>query len=114
MKYLEDALGIEIKLDKTKALADTHLNICAVYSQLGKFYDSTTPNLLILEKHDTAMNHIMKSIILLQDELLHYAAIQKDDSQNDAEKKKQLEDRIAVLAIAYHNLGVEYEYLKQV
>jgi len=60
------------------------------------------------------MNHIMKSIILLQDELLHYAATQKDDSQNDAEKKKQLEDRIAVLAIAYHNLGVEYEYLKQV
>eukprot|EP00330_Aristerostoma_sp_ATCC50986_P004758 CAMPEP_0114580832 /NCGR_PEP_ID=MMETSP0125-20121206/5025_1 /TAXON_ID=485358 ORGANISM="Aristerostoma sp., Strain ATCC 50986" /NCGR_SAMPLE_ID=MMETSP0125 /ASSEMBLY_ACC=CAM_ASM_000245 /LENGTH=71 /DNA_ID=CAMNT_0001772603 /DNA_START=538 /DNA_END=753 /DNA_ORIENTATION=- len=23
------------------------------------------------------------------------------------------EDRVAVLAIAYHNLGVEYEYLKQ-
>lgn len=100
LKYLEDALGIEIKLDKTKALADTHLNICAVYSQL--------------EKHDTAMNHIMKSIILLQDELLHYTA-QRDENQNqnDAEKKKQLEDRVAVLAIAYHNLGVEYEYLKQ-
>lgn len=24
-----------------------------------------------------------------------------------------MEDRIAVLAIAYHNLGVEFEYLKR-
>jgi len=45
LKYLEDALGIEIKLDKTKALADTHLNICAVYSQLGKIFSETNLNL---------------------------------------------------------------------
>jgi len=102
LKYLEDALAIEIKLDKTKALADTHLNICAVYSQL--------------EKHDIAMNHIMKSIILLQDELLIYSMTPEDQNnsiQDESERKKQLEDRIAVLAIAYHNLGVEHEYLKQ-
>lgn len=36
LKYLEDAISIEVRLDKTKTLADSYLNICAVHSQLGK------------------------------------------------------------------------------
>lgn len=101
LKYLEDAISIEVKLDKTKTLADSYLNICAVHSQLGK--------------HDVAMTQIMKSIILLQDEILDYTMATKDgsDQRKDADSKKQFEDRVAVLAIAYHNLGVEHEYLKQ-
>jgi len=106
LRYLEDAISIEIRLDKTKTLADSHLNICAVYSQLGK--------------HDLAMTHIMKSIILLQDEILGYSMPSIQDNtrmnskiQRDPDAKKRFEDRVAVLAIAYHNLGVEYEYLKQ-
>jgi len=106
LKYLEDAIAIETRLDKTKTLADSHLNICAVHSQLGK--------------HDVAMTHIMKSIILLQDEILGYSMPSIQDNtrmsskiQKDPDAKKQFEDRVAVLAIAYHNLGVEHEYLKQ-
>ncbi len=62
------------------------------------------------------MTQIMKSIILLQDEILDYTMASKDgsDPRKDADSKKQFEDRVAVLAIAYHNLGVEHEYLKQV
>jgi tetratricopeptide (TPR) repeat protein len=101
LKYLEDAISIEVRLDKTKTLADSYLNICAVHSQLGK--------------HDVAMTQIMKSIILLQDEILDYTMASKNgsDPRKDADSKKQFEDRVAVLAIAYHNLGVEHEYLKQ-
>lgn len=36
---------------------------------------------------------------------------QKDRTEPEA---KNLQDRFAVLAIAYHNLGVEYEFLKKV
>jgi len=98
---LEDAIAIEVRLDKTKTLADSYLNICAVHSQLGK--------------HDVAMTQIMKSIILLQDEILDYTMSSKNgsDPRKDPDTKKQFEDRVAVLAIAYHNLGVEHEYLKQ-
>jgi len=32
LKYLQDALAIETRLEKSQTLADTHLNVCAVYS----------------------------------------------------------------------------------
>jgi hypothetical protein len=34
--YLSNALEIELKLDSVSTLADTHLNLCAVLSQLEK------------------------------------------------------------------------------
>ena len=51
----------------------------------------------------------MLSIILLQDEFLQTTlpkAKEDDDAISD--------ERLAVLAIAYHNLGVEFEHLKRV
>ena len=62
----------------------------------------------------------MSSIILLQEEFLLKSLPKKkaDDTSGafeiDKLAGKSFEDRMAVLAIAYHNLGVEYEYLKQV
>ena len=43
-------------MDASKALADTHLNLCAVLSQL--------------DRHEDALQHVMLSIILIQDEFL--------------------------------------------
>jgi len=40
-------------MEHPKTLADTHLNLCAVLSQL--------------DRHDDALQHSMLSIILLQD-----------------------------------------------
>lgn len=40
-------------MEHPKTLADTHLNLCAVLSQL--------------DRHDDALQHVMLSIILLQD-----------------------------------------------
>jgi hypothetical protein len=46
------------------------------------------------------------SVVLLQDEFLMKSTATED-------QQKSTEDRVAVLSIAYHNLGVELEYLKR-
>lgn len=56
LKYLEQALSIEGRLSKVDTQADTHLNICAVLSQLNK--------------HELALNHAMSAVILLQEDLM--------------------------------------------
>ena len=48
----------------------------------------------------------MQAIILLQEEIIQ----KTKDFDGD---ESSLEDRLAVLAIAHHNLGVEYEFLKR-
>jgi hypothetical protein len=48
----------------------------------------------------------MLSIILLQDEFLQLTLPKAREEVSD--------ERLAVLAIAYHNLGVEFEHLKRV
>ena len=67
---------------------EIHLNICAILSQLGK--------------HEQALHHAMKALILIQDELLEIA-------ENEVENG---ESRQTVMIIALHNIAVEYEYLK--
>ena len=53
---------------------------------------------------------MMLSIILLQDEFLQIT-LPKAKEEDTAEVS---DERLAVLAIAYHNLGVEFEHLKRV
>ena len=97
LAYLIQALELELKMDASKALADTHLNLCAVLSQL--------------DRHEDALQHVMLSIILLQDEFLRVALPKaREEEGEDAIS----DERLAVLAIAYHNLGVEFEHLKRV
>jgi tetratricopeptide (TPR) repeat protein len=90
--YLQKALKIESKLTNVQNPADTHINTCAVLSQLGR--------------HQTAMEHAQSALILLQEELLSPPGVVGNAKPPQA-------DRIAVLAIAYHNLGVEQEFLKR-
>ena len=56
LKYLERALAIEFKLPNQDSIADTHLNVCAVLSQLNR--------------HEEALEHVLMSIVLLQDEFM--------------------------------------------
>jgi tetratricopeptide (TPR) repeat protein len=93
LQYLQKALKIESKLDRVDNPADTYLNTCAVLSQLGR--------------HQSALEHSQQALILLQEELSK--VIGPMAQGNEAPKA----DRIAVLAIAYHNVGVEYEFLKK-
>ena len=86
LSFLQNALQIEKKLSVAENAADTHLNICAVLSQLNK--------------HDLALLHATSAVALLQELMLGGSALNSD--------------RFAVLAIAYHNIGVEQEFLKRV
>jgi len=53
----------------------------------------------------------MKALILIQDELITKIMAQ-EEADATAEVKKP-EDRLTVLCIAYHNIAVEQEFLKQ-
>lgn len=92
LQYLQKALKIESKLTNVQNPADTHINACAVLSQLGR--------------HQAALEHGQSALILLQEELL------SAPGQGGSAAPPQA-DRIAVLAIAYHNIGVEQEFLKR-
>lgn len=102
LNFLQRALTIESRLQKPEIQADTHLNICAVLSQLNK--------------HELALNHAMSAVILLQEMMLS-KKLSPGDYVEDAEEEMNLpaetsKDRTAVLAIAYHNMGVEQEFLR--
>ena len=59
-----------------------------------------------LGRHQAALEHAQNALILLQEELL------SPPGAGTAAAPPQA-DRIAVLAIAYHNIGVEQEFLKR-
>jgi tetratricopeptide (TPR) repeat protein len=52
LQYLQKALKIESRLERVQNPADTHLNCCAVLSQLGR--------------HQSALEHAQSALILLQ------------------------------------------------
>jgi len=79
MNYLNRALALE------SGNPNTHLNLCAVLSQI--------------KKHEKAAEHAMMAVILLQEMFI----LSKDDTEETA----------SLLSIAYHNLAVEFEYLKR-
>lgn len=95
LTYLEKALKIENSNECASYPADTHLNLCPVLSQLGR--------------HSEALEHAQNALIMLQEEL--FTVTMNNDS--DDAKVEQRADRISVLAIAYHNIGVEEEFLKK-
>lgn len=78
--------------------ADTHLNTCAVLSQIGR--------------HQGALEHAQSALILLQEELFGGGAAGAGAGGEGGDQPPRA-DRIAVLAIAYHNMGVEQEFLKK-
>ena len=102
LNFLQRALTIESRLQKPEIQADTHLNICAVLSQLNK--------------HELALNHAMSAVILLQEMMLSKrldpAAFEQDAEDEATLPAETSKDRTAVLAIAYHNMGVEQEFLR--
>ncbi|CAM9237945.1 unnamed protein product [Chrysoparadoxa australica] len=94
LQYLQKALKIEAKLgSRVQNAADTHLNACAVMSQLGR--------------HQSALEQAQASLILLQEELFGGGSLTGEVQQQPRA------DRVAVLAIAYHNMGVEQEFLRK-
>ena len=116
--YLEEALileysylnSVESEKDFEECLlidnpSDAHLNICVSLSSLGR--------------HEQALQHAMKALVFVQSELIQRQNLIQNQhhDQNMAkilqnERLKPIEDRYVVLAIAYHNIASEQEYLK--
>lgn len=69
---------------------EIHLNICAILSQLNK--------------HELALHHAMKALILIQDELLELS--------ESSPPTGVMESRQTVMIISLHNIAVEYEYMQ--
>jgi tetratricopeptide (TPR) repeat protein len=57
-----------------------------------------------MDKHDLALQHAMKALILIQDEIVNRMTLDGEATPPE---------RLVVLSIAYHNIGVEYEFLKK-
>ena len=87
LKYLERAQRIEMKSRHVANPAGTRLNLCAVLSQL--------------ERHSEALEHAQAAVVLLQEELSMMSTI--DDF---GDKNPEALNKMAVLAISYHNIGV--------
>jgi len=87
LSYLRQALKVEVTLQTDDVtVAGTHLNICAILSKL--------------EKHDKAVQHALCSLELISNRIAQSeSSVQSDD--------------YSVLAIAYHNVAVEREFLHQ-
>ena len=86
LQYLFRALEVELQTESAENPSATHLNICATFSQMGR--------------HEEAHEHAEKAIMQLQAEW--------DNSDNPTEEHPTNK---SFLAMAYHNLAVEQEYL---
>merc|ERR1740129_2528047 len=114
VSFLERALMIEEFVRDADA-AQTHLNLCATLSQL--------------KRHADALYHAQTAVIRMY-ELLSLPAAARSSSpssgrsrrnaagqepghgEDEAAKKEEPTEQATVLCIAYHNLAVEHEYLK--
>lgn len=96
LQFLTKALEIESNLSgDAHNPSDTHLNICAIQSQLGR--------------HELALEHAQAALVMLHDELFDNTESTLDGTQ----PFPPLAERMSVLAIAYHNMGVEQEFLSR-
>jgi hypothetical protein len=86
LSYLRKALKIEVSLQTDDVtVAGTHLNICAILSKL--------------DKHDKAVLHAECALQLISARVENGEGVTQDEH--------------SVLAIAYHNVAVERDYLHQ-
>ncbi|GMF65466.1 unnamed protein product [Phytophthora lilii] len=111
LKYLKEAAQIGSGSAHVKNLSITHLNLCAIQSQLGR--------------HDLALEHAQAAIFHTQEELVYLEDGGSDERDEDGERDndnrdqaslvdaldpKTREEKIISLAVAYHNLAVELEF----
>lgn len=111
LSYLEQALDLEYTclntadfttVDESLKISnpcEIHLNICAILSQMGK--------------HELALHHAMKALLLIQDELVARTSVDHTTDGSGAPQTNLNDDRFTVMVIALHNIAVEHEYLKQ-
>ena len=68
-----------------------------------------------MNKHELALHHAMKALLLIQDELISRTNDSEPamNTSQDGSGQNANDDRFTVMVIALHNIAVEHEYLKQ-
>ncbi|CEG49180.1 Tetratricopeptide TPR1 [Plasmopara halstedii] len=94
LKYLQEAARIGAHTIHVKNLSITHLNLCAIQSQLNR--------------HDLALEHAQAALFHSQEELVQLKEKRLDPCYVLDERTQ--EEKIICLAVAYHNLAVELEF----
>lgn len=100
-----DAFEAALLLDNP---SDAHLNLCVSMSDLAR--------------HEQALLNAMQALVFVQNEIIERTNIGKPTKEGTKETAKEensgllkpLKDRYAVLCIAYHNIAVQHEFLKNV
>jgi tetratricopeptide (TPR) repeat protein len=92
LQYAEKALDLETKSKKADNPACTHLNLCAILSQL--------------DRHRHALEHCQCALALLKGEGRGYAGTATPGFMDEDEAAES-----SILAVCYHNMAVEHEYL---
>lgn len=95
--FLERALAIEEHTRNADA-AQTHLNLCATLSQL--------------QRHVDALYHAQSALIRIYEILAPLMLSGKLSTSGTGAPGEERHEQVTVLCIAYHNLAVEHEYLK--
>ena len=89
-KYAMKALILASSLKHSEKISSSiYLNLCAIFSSL--------------DKHKEASIYCSQAVHLAQEDLLNLKLSNPD---------KDFNEEVGVLAVAYHNLGVEEEYLR--
>lgn len=138
LKFLEESLKIEKELDSKQNTSDILLNICAVLSKLGRHKDALDSilNSVYLMQEDILQVSLTTLFETKQknEEISRFSSINQNKSTNQDEfsyltkyersillnlenttieqKRSFVLERISILAIAFHNMGVEFEHLK--
>lgn len=106
LRYLQEAARIGGAIGDTASKASkeattvvvnlsvTHLNLCAIQSQLGR--------------HELALEHAQAAIFHAQDELVRLE--EGDGGRGRKLGDREREEKLVSLAVAYHNLAVELEF----
>jgi len=97
LQYLKKAQKIEEKLHgRCQNPAGTHLNLCALLSQMGK--------------HQEALSHAEKALKLLED--AHQSLQEAPPRPADGPVAGSTNSE-SLICVAYFNMGAEYEHLKK-
>lgn len=128
MNFARKALGIEAKLNENVRSADTHLNMCTILSELKRHEKAIVHarialKLLLMELFGD-FNNIKKEAAASaaadnaaeEHELIatgDSAAANANPASLESLKARLPADRVAVLAIAYHNKAVQEEFLRR-
>ena len=91
LNYMRQAVALEEGMEDVHQPGDSHINLCVTLSQCGR--------------HKQALKTGQRALQLLQQEI--FSKVHPGQTATH----KHRADRIATMAIAHHNVGVEYEFL---